>query len=69
MAWPTKIKSIKISKSEVQTDSNLIHSKSDFPRLEKFEIKYGYAGLKIRNNFPYLNFSRRHGILFKIQGI
>jgi hypothetical protein len=26
--------------------------------LENFQIKYGFEGFEIRNNFPYRNFSR-----------
>jgi hypothetical protein len=26
--------------------------------LEKFQIKYGFVGNEIRNNFPYWNFSK-----------
>jgi hypothetical protein len=28
------------------------------PVLEKLEVKYGWKELEIRNNFPYINFSR-----------
>jgi hypothetical protein len=30
----------------------------DLPVLQKFEIKYGWKGLEIRNNFPYRNLLR-----------
>jgi hypothetical protein len=28
------------------------------PVLEKLEVKYGWKELELRNNFPYINFSR-----------
>jgi hypothetical protein len=30
----------------------------DSPELEFFEIKYGCEGIKVRNDFPYWNFSK-----------
>jgi hypothetical protein len=41
-----------------QTRLNFIWSKKGLPKLEKFEIKYGWKVVEIRNNFPYRNFSR-----------
>jgi hypothetical protein len=38
------------------TRSNFIRSKLDFPGLEKFEMKYGFEGFDVWNNFPYRNF-------------
>jgi hypothetical protein len=37
---------------------NFDRSKMCLPVLQKFQIKYGWKGLVIRNNFPYRNFSR-----------
>jgi hypothetical protein len=39
----------------------LIWSKGGLTRLKKFQMKYGWKGLEIRNNLPYRNFS-----IFKI---
>jgi hypothetical protein len=41
---------------QFQTHSNLIRSKQDLPGLKKIEIKYGFEGFDVRNNFPYRNF-------------
>jgi hypothetical protein len=32
--------------------------KVGLPKLEKIEIKYGFAGFEIKNNIVYWNFSR-----------
>jgi hypothetical protein len=37
---------------------NFNRSKSFLLALQKFQIKYGWKGLEIRNNFHYRNFSR-----------
>jgi hypothetical protein len=34
--------------------------------LEKFQIKYGFGGNEIRNNFSYYNFSK-FGIEFELK--
>jgi hypothetical protein len=39
-------------------ESNLIWFKSGLPKLEKFEVKYGYKGFEIWNSFSYRNFLR-----------
>jgi hypothetical protein len=39
----------------IQKYSNLIHSKSDLPYLEIFEIKYNFEGFDERNNFLHRN--------------
>jgi hypothetical protein len=41
-----------------QTRSNFILSKYDPPKLEKFEIKYGFEEFDERDNFLHRNFSR-----------
>jgi hypothetical protein len=41
-----------------QIRSNFILSKHDLPRLQKFEIKYGFEGFDEGNNFIHMNFSR-----------
>jgi hypothetical protein len=47
---------------QFQTDSNLLRTLTDpkgaFPCSKKLEIKYGWKGAEIRNNFPYRDFSR-----------
>jgi hypothetical protein len=43
---------------ECQTESKLFHSKSDLTGLKKFEIKYEWKVLKIRNSFSYGNLLR-----------
>jgi hypothetical protein len=42
----------------IQTRSNLIWSKQDICKLDKFKVKYGFDGFDERNNFPYRNFLR-----------
>jgi hypothetical protein len=37
---------------------NFDRSKRCFPMLQKFQIKYEWRELEIRNNVPYRNFSR-----------
>jgi hypothetical protein len=37
---------------------NFDRSKSCLPVLQKWEIKYGWKEIEIRNNFSYRNFSR-----------
>jgi hypothetical protein len=37
---------------------NVDRSKRCLPQLQKFQMKYGWKELEIRNNFPYRNFSR-----------
>jgi hypothetical protein len=44
-------KSIQTRSNLLQIISKLIHSKKGLPKLTKFEIKYGFDGLKERNNF------------------
>jgi hypothetical protein len=34
--------------------------------IKNFQIKYGYEGIKIRNNFAYWNFSK-FGIEFELK--
>jgi hypothetical protein len=40
----------------IQVHSNLIQTKTDFPELENFQIKYGAEGFEIGNKFAYMNF-------------
>jgi hypothetical protein len=42
----------------IQNRSNLIQSKTDLPKLQKFQIKYGSNELEMRNNSSYRNLSR-----------
>jgi hypothetical protein len=42
----------------IQILSSFDQSKSDFPKLEKIEIKYGHEGFEERNNFLHMNFFR-----------
>jgi hypothetical protein len=37
---------------------SLFWLKSDFFKLEKFEVNYGCERFEIRNNLPFRNFSR-----------
>jgi hypothetical protein len=46
--------------------SDLIRLKDGLSELKNFQIKYGYEGIKIRNNFPYWNFSK-FGIEFELK--
>jgi hypothetical protein len=32
--------------------------KIHLPELESFQVKYGFEGFEVRNNFPYRNFLR-----------
>jgi hypothetical protein len=41
-----------------QMKPNLFWLKSDFFKLEKFEVNYGCERFEIRNNLPFRNFSR-----------
>jgi hypothetical protein len=36
----------------------LIESKEELVEFKKFQIKYGFKGFELRNNFPYWNFSK-----------
>jgi hypothetical protein len=56
MACGSGCNSIKFEIIEIRP--NLIQTKTDPPILQKFEIKYGWKAIEIRNNFPYSNFSR-----------
>jgi hypothetical protein len=42
----------------IQNYSNFIWFKQGLPWLKIFEIKYGYKGFEIWNNFPYRNIQR-----------
>jgi hypothetical protein len=42
----------------IQICPDFNRSKRCLPLLERFQIKYGWKELEIRNNFPYRNFSR-----------
>jgi hypothetical protein len=42
----------------IQIHPNLIQTKTNPTLLHKFEIKYGWKVVEIRNTFPYRNFSR-----------
>ncbi len=44
----------------------MIQSKDGVPEFKKIQIKYGCEGIKIRNNFPYWNFSK-FGIEFELK--
>jgi hypothetical protein len=37
-----------------------------FLKLKKFQIKCGFEGFEIRNNFPYWNFSK-FGVGFELE--
>jgi hypothetical protein len=39
-------------------EANLNCFNSCLLELENFQIKYGFEGFEVRNNFPYWNFSR-----------
>jgi hypothetical protein len=57
VGWPKGIVTICF----IQTHFNrtdMIWSKDGLPELEFFQIKYGYEGIKIRDNIPYWNFSK-----------
>jgi hypothetical protein len=53
-------------KTNFKTEHDLIRSKVVFIMIKKFQINYGCEGIKIRNNFPYWNFSK-FGIKFKLK--
>jgi hypothetical protein len=55
---PARFKINSIHFKPIQTHSNLLRSKQDLAVLQKFEIKYGWKGLEIRNNFPYRDLLR-----------
>jgi hypothetical protein len=59
-------KSIQTRSNLFQIISNLNHSKKGLPKLEKFEIKYGFEGFKERNNFIHRN-SFRFKIYFELK--
>jgi hypothetical protein len=40
------------------TDLNFYRPIGGLPKLEKFQIKYGFEVFEIKNNFSYKNFSR-----------
>jgi hypothetical protein len=42
----------------IQNYLNLIQPKTDLPKLQKFEIKYGFDGFDERKNFLHRDFSR-----------
>jgi hypothetical protein len=46
--------------------TDMIRSEDGLPELKKFQIKYGCEWIKIRNNFPYCNFSK-FGIEFELK--
>jgi hypothetical protein len=46
--------------------SDLILLKDGLSELKNFQIKYGCEGIKIRNTFPYWNFSK-FGIEFELK--
>jgi hypothetical protein len=53
-------------KTNFQNEHDLIRSKTGFILIKKIQIKYGCDGIKIRNNFPYWNFSK-FGIEFELK--
>jgi hypothetical protein len=44
----------------------LIQSKDELLEFENFQIKYSFEGFEIRNNFPYLIFSK-FGVGFELE--
>jgi hypothetical protein len=56
--WFKPSKSIQTRLNLFQIISNLIHSKKGLSKLKKFEIKYGFEGFAVGNNFIYRNFFR-----------
>jgi hypothetical protein len=58
------MKSNSIQFKRFQIASNFDHPKSAHPKLEKFEINYGFEALKKMNNSLHRNFFR-FGIDFK----
>jgi hypothetical protein len=50
----------------ISKGSDLIRLKDGLSELKNFKIKYGCEGIKIRNNFPYWNFSK-FGIEFELK--
>jgi hypothetical protein len=44
----------------------LIQSKDELAQFKKFQIKYGFEGFELRNNFPYWNFSK-FGLKFEFK--
>jgi hypothetical protein len=55
---PTKIPNWILPNLKIRTKPNWFCSKSDLPRLKKFQVKCGFEVFQIRNNFPYRNFFR-----------
>jgi hypothetical protein len=53
--WVRPEKQLKF-KFDFQIESKLIHLKMNLPKLENFEIKYGFEGIKEGNNFLLRNF-------------
>jgi hypothetical protein len=55
-------------KSNFQIAPYLNQPKGGLSKLKKFQIKYGFVGNQIRNNFPYWNFSK-YRIEFKLKNM
>jgi hypothetical protein len=49
---------VRMVSNQIQIHSNFDRSKHDFPKLKKFEIKYGFQGFDERNNFIHKNVFR-----------
>jgi hypothetical protein len=58
-----------IYSNKISNDIDLIQSKDELVEFKKNQIKYGFEGFELRNNFTYWNFSKfRIEFEFKIQG-
>jgi hypothetical protein len=58
-SWPGLMNNAMfLFKPKFHTTLNLNQPIGDLPKLEKFQIKYGFEGFDERNNFPYRKFPR-----------
>jgi hypothetical protein len=56
--WQVGPAVIQIKFEIIQIRSNLVRIRINLPKLENFEIKYGFEGFDERNNFIPRNFSK-----------